>query len=317
MVILALRAAPAFGQAGTYHWFKFRKDAVTSLYQDEIAKGSIAAVTWTAAAQPHEVGCNGKDGELHIGIFNTGLEDPSNAPSVTESHPEEWGLVAELPDAAAGNGPSTLDTNKTKKVTFTGYLRVWNEGHDHGKIFPSNPHHVLELNPAWKLVAGNDSFDDASLIRPMTGFHGYGASKFRPLLQSITDGNWPLAYQDDTYLCVKLRQEDNFYQLPTIAQETHQATGGHTATVDVYSDSAYQHRRYQHLRCITVNGSAYDDKWHKNHKDFLLGFFSVNLKKCLDESTGPHTKTDAVTIADALEFFVFGTATGQAVASCP
>jgi hypothetical protein len=148
---LVLPAVAAFAQAGSYHWFKFRKDAIPSLYQGDIAVASIAATTWTAAASAHDTSCNGNDGELHIGIFNAGLADPSSCVSVTDTEPDNWGQVAELPEAALGNGPATLDSLKGQPQTFTGYLRVWDEGHDHGQVFQSNPHHVFEVHPILKV----------------------------------------------------------------------------------------------------------------------------------------------------------------------
>ena len=38
----------------------------------------------------------------------------------------------------------------------------------------------------------------------------------------------------------------------------------------------------------------------------LLGFFSVNLKKALDGSSGANSKANAVPVKDAVEFFVLG-----------
>ena len=51
-------------------------------------------------------------------------------------------------------------------------------------------------------------------------------------------------------------------------------------------------------------------------KAFLLGFFSVNLKKAMDASGEAGSEDDAVPVKEALEFFVFGEAVNSAVVSC-
>jgi hypothetical protein len=48
----------------------------------------------------------------------------------------------------------------------------------------------------------------------------------------------------------------------------------------------------------------------------VLGFFSVNLRKALDESAGATSENDAKPVASAVEFFVFGFPEGSAVAVC-
>jgi hypothetical protein len=79
-------------------------------------------------------------------------------------------VVFELPDATGGNGPSRLDTAKGKEVTFNGYFRLWNEGHWQGPIAPSNPHHVLEVHPAWGFTFQGGSFENKQLVRTMASF---------------------------------------------------------------------------------------------------------------------------------------------------
>lgn len=49
---------------------------------------------------------------------------------------------------------------------------------------------------------------------------------------------------------------------------------------------------------------------------FLLGFFSVNLKKAMDAAGGADTQAEAVPVKEAVELFVFGLALNSAVISC-
>lgn len=51
-------------------------------------------------------------------------------------------------------------------------------------------------------------------------------------------------------------------------------------------------------------------------KVFLLGFFSINLKKAVQEAQGTNSESNAVSVKHAVEFFVFGIATQGAVSSC-
>jgi hypothetical protein len=300
-------------------WYRFRKTFINSTYQNGVAFGSVTATAWAAAATIHPTKCGGKDGELHIGVFDAGIDTgtfggPPSAPIGSDS---DWGLVAELPDANAGAGPSTLDGIKTETVTFTGFVRVWDEGHGTGQVFPSNPHHVLEVHPVWAFQgAGGTSFEDRELIRAMAGYQGYGATKFKPVLKAVHDGEWPLVYQDTDFLYVQLRKADNFYQLPVTVQNVSSISSGHEATVDVYSDRNFQILRYEGLRCLTVTGSDYDNQWEHGTSDFLLGFFSVNLKKCLEQSAGASDEASAVAVPQAVELFVFGHATKSALAAC-
>lgn len=63
---------------------------------------------------------------------------------------------------------------------------------------------------------------------------------------------------------------------------------------------------------MTADGSPIDDAPKVWQKTFLLGLFSVNLKKAMDASEGAGSEDDAVFVGRALEFFVFG----PAVATC-
>jgi hypothetical protein len=71
----------------------------------------------------------------------------------------------------------------------------------------------------------------------------------------------------------------NSFQLPVIVRRVRGISGGHEVTVDVYSDQAFRHNVYQGLRCITAGGSPVDGTLRANQRIFLLGIFSINLKK--------------------------------------
>src|SRR5207249_810001 len=105
------------------------------------------------------------------------------------------------------------------------------------------------------------------------------------------------------------------FQLPVIVRSASAITGGHEVLADVYSDKARTNKLFENLRCITIDGSPIDGALQADQKIFLLGFFSVNLKRGLDGSSGAISAQDAVAVPDALEFLVFGKATRPAVKS--
>jgi hypothetical protein len=84
----------------------------------------------------------------------------------------------------------------------------------------------------------------------------------------------------------------------------------------VFSDKAISKLVYSGLTAVTADGSPIDDTLKVGQKTFLLGFFSVNLKKAMDDSGGAGSEEEAVSIKDALEFFVVGAAASSAIASC-
>jgi hypothetical protein len=93
-------------------------------------------------------------------------------------------------------------------------------------------------------------------------------------------------------------------------------SGGHEWTLDVYSNQAITNLIYSGLTAVTADGSPIDDTLKVGDETFLLGFFSVNLKKAMDASEGADFQAEAVHVKDALEFFVFGEALNSAVKSC-
>jgi hypothetical protein len=215
--------------------------------------------------------------------------------------------VFELPDAKAGKGPGTLAKHVGDTVTFDGYFRVWNEGHWKGQVHPSNPHHVFEVHPAWRFTFQGGSFDEPSLIRMMTGYRGYGLSKYEKVLDEV--GDWLKAYQDGDFLFVQLQDASNFFQLPVEITDTSVIDGGTALTLDVYSSNQYKRLVYEGLRGIAVDGATLGAELAVGDRLTLLGFFSVNLKTALDAiPTSASSPGLAWSVKEALEFVVFGKA---------
>jgi hypothetical protein len=201
-----------------------------------------------------------------------------------------------------------------KPIAFHGYLRVWNEGHDVGAVHPSNPHHVLEVHSAWGIQSGGASIDNPGTISPMASFSGYGASKFVPLLASISHSL--VVAEDSDHIYVQLLLADNFYQLPVRVKEIRRVTGGSEATVDVYSAPGKPQPVYTDLKVIVVDGTNIASQLAPGQKTILLGFFSVNLRKAMSAAQGHQGMSNSVPGISALEFFTFGIPKQAAVSEC-
>jgi hypothetical protein len=260
LMLVTLVCAPVVGLSaspeGQRVWFKFNKAFINANYATGEALGTVKAQTWGAAKNVHSTKCGGDDGELHVGALDGGLSLPtSQTPLSGKAFADDgdWGLVFELPDAKAGKGPATLKKLTKKTVTFTGYFRVWNEGHWKMAVHPSNPHHVFEVHPAWQFTFQGGSFDEPSLIRTMTGYRGYGLSKYEKVLDEV--GDWLKAYQRNDFLFVQLQDASNFFQLPVEITDTSDIDGGTALTLDVYSSNQYKRLVYEGLRGITVDGA--------------------------------------------------------------
>ena len=329
-LVTLLFVQPAFPQ-GTARWFAFNKKFIESHFPQDSAFGSVAATGWAAAGTIHRIECGGEDGELHIGAFNPNIivnndEMPVSSPR-NENDPG-WGIVSEFPNARRGNGPM-LFSQATGSITFTGYLRLWNEGHDHGQVNPSNPHHVLEVHPAWAFVSDNSiTFDNRALVDVIENsnpnanrrfFGGFGASKFRPMLQDIRDRKIIFAFQDAENVFVQLPQFSNFFQLPVTVRSFKKVTGGHQIVLDVFSDKNHTTLIYSALHGITADDTPIDNALGHSLKTgdqtFLLGFFSINLGKAMELSANAASENGKVSAKRALEFFVFSKAMGPAVSS--
>lgn len=185
-VALILFSAPALGQI---KWYKFDKRFIEQHYQqDGSAFGVLKASAVHPAQNVHPIDCGGNDGELHIGIAENSLGNGTTPISAfAQENDSQFGIVAEPPNVKRGTSFFTkVEATEGKPAFFFGYFRLWNEGHDVTPIFPSNPHHVLEVHPAWGIRSGDFIIKPRpAVIFAMPGFSGYGASKFVPVLQSV------------------------------------------------------------------------------------------------------------------------------------
>lgn len=311
--VLILFSVPASCQI---KWYKFDKHFIEQHYQqDGSAFGVLKASAVHPAQNVHSINCGGNDGELHIGIAESGLGN-GNIPvsAFAQESDSQFGMVAEPPNVKSGSPfDKGVEAMEGKPAAFFGYFRLWNEGHDVTPIFPSNPHHVLEVHPAWGISSGSFIVKPRpAVIFSIPGFSGYGASKFVPVLQSV--GQWLRVAEDNKFVYVRLVKADNFYQLPvTVKQVKTIANGaGVAALVDVFSDAAHQKLVYPNLTVVTAFDDPLASRLQPNWSSFLLGFFSINLRKAEVIASG-HGQSDAVPAPGALEFFAFGVPLQQAV----
>lgn len=297
-------------------WYKFDRDFINAKYSDS-AIGTLSFTASHPAKNVHASTCGGKDAELHIGMTLAEVQLSNSQMPLSDSpdsDDDDWGVVAELPNAKSGNGQAKLAQLAGQPIEFAGYFRVWDEGHSVGAVHPSNPHHVFEIHPAWGFRGPGVSFMRADLVRPMTTYRGYGATKFKPLFQSLNNEEWPLVFRDGGTLHVGLMKFSNFFQLAVRVKSIKSVSRGHEVKVDVFSNPT--NKVYSGLTVITAIGTPIDGNLSVGQQLFLLGIFSINLKKALDGSDGANSEEDAVAVTDAVEFFAFGRALNPAVKSC-
>jgi hypothetical protein len=297
-------------------WYKFDKRFIEQHYaQDGSAIGQLKASAVHPAKNPHGVDCGGNDGEIHIGISEDALGNASLPISAFADDADSgFGIVAEPPNVKRGTlFLSRVEATEGNPAAFFGYFRLWNEGHDVTQVFPSNPHHVLEVHPVWGIRSTGFIYNPRpAVIFPMTGFSGYGASKFAQMLASVP--GWLQVADDSRFVYVRLLKADNFYQLPVIVKQVKPIANGTgvAALVDVFSDAAHQNPVYQSLTVITAANDQLSSQLRPNWSTFLLGFFSVNLKKAEVIAAG-HGRSAPVSAQGALEFFAFGVPLQKAV----
>jgi hypothetical protein len=313
-IILAFASTTSIAQL---KWYKFDKAFIDSHYsQDEGAIGTLSASSMHPAKNSHTVSCGGNDGELHIGIDEASLRNGQRPVSAFANQSDsDFGMVAEPPNIKRGPFLNAIENADGQRAAFFGYFRLWNEGHDSGQIFPSNPHHVLEVHPTWGIRSSSFNFAPRpTVIFATPGFSGYGASKFVSVLQSVP--TWLQVAEDQSFVYVRLMKADNFYQLPVTVKEirTFGNGAGVAALVDVFSDSPHQHLVYSNLTVVTAANGPLAPRLQPGWSTFLLGFFSVNLKKAEAVASG-HARSNAVPAARALEFFAFGVPQQKAVSS--
>lgn len=301
-------------------WYKFDKQFIQNNFPADSAIGELQASASRPAGSIHSVSCGGNDGELHVGISGTSILRrntrglPVSAPA-DASDAGDFGIVAEPPNAKSAIR-SKIAGVQDQEIVLHGYYRVWNEGHDVGQIFPSNPHHVLELHPAWSFESGTVSAGSVADVFSMANYQGYGASKFRPLLESLDTDMWLQVAEDDDFVFVQLKRADNFYQLPVTVKQTRDIAGGKEFLVDVFSSGSHARLVRADLPVVVAAGSPVADDMSVDQNTFLLGLFSVNLRKAMTAASG-HAGTDqAVFAPEALEFFAFGLPQRRAVTSC-
>jgi hypothetical protein len=310
LIAYQLSAAPQL------KWFKFKKSFVQQNFFPDSALGELAVSSIHPAKQVHQISCGGDDGELHIGIAETDIERAGTSGLPVSAHAEEvdshFGIVAEPPNASSALA-SVLAANAEEEFRFYGYYRVWNEGHDVGAEPSSNPHHVLEVHPAWGIRFGTQQKVAPNAIFPMPGYQGYGASKFAPLLTSVPQ--WLKVAEDSDFVYVQLVKAENFYQLPVLIKDVHPIQKGIEAVADVYSDSPRTNLIYSNLHVVAAEGTRTASQIAAGQKTYLLGIFSVNLRKAMTAATGHEGAANAVAASEALEFFSFGVPTEAPVST--
>jgi hypothetical protein len=310
-IVIFVSGAPIHAQT---KWYKFDKGFIQSHYGTD---GSAIGVLKVSAIHPaknaHSISCGGNDGELHIGIAETDLGGPVS--SFAQGGDSGFGMVAEPPNVKNGSPFHTqIEDADGSAAAFYGYFRVWNEGHDVGPLHPSNPHHVLEVHPAWGIKSSGFNYAPRpAVIFPMSGFSGYGASKFRPLLGAVS--SWLRVAEGGNSVYVQMAKAENFYQLPVTVKQTRPVANGAgvAALVDVYSDTAHQNLVYQDLTVITAGNSRIATQLHPDWQTYLLGFFSINLRKAMEIASGHSGTANAAAAPGALEFFAFGVPLQKAV----
>ena len=315
--------ASAFAQTSSpaAKWYKFSKVFVSEHYSSDSAVGQLEATAVFPNKSVHKITCGGEDGELHMGIAGEAIKwsHPQGIPfsAIATDNDSQFGIVAE-PVNLTSTTNNAAQALSGKGTTFTGYFRLWNEGHDSGTVFPSNPHHVLELHPVWKFDGVSQHFSSPASIRSMTGYQGYGASKFKPILLLLNQEKWLHVYEDADFIYVQLARADNFYQLPVAIKSVRNVTGAVEATVDVFSDEARTKLVLENLRVIANKGSRVATRLSNGEKlKFLLGIFSVNLQVAGTQAKGHKSAQQAVFAPSALEFFTYGVPLEHAVKAGP
>ena len=222
-------------------WFAFDPDFIRARYRSaDLAFGSFTVSDEWRVSLKHGETCSGEDAEVHVGSYedHLGLADtevPFSSP--VDGERIAWGTVIEPPNVTAAER-SELKKLEGTSTTFDGYLRVWNEGHfehekDRNPDGSSNPNHVLELHPAWRMTAPKGVTRTYSL-QAMDEYSGYGLSKLKTILGGFASRTWPTMYQDADTLYVHLPKgqpyQSNFFQLPVVIRSVTASVSG-SATV--------------------------------------------------------------------------------------
>lgn len=321
--------APDSHHEGGAVWARFDHTFVERHFAGDLAFSSLTFDGQWRASLPHrmpqnKISCSGDDGEIHVGAYEGHVEFASNEQPFSRLDSEQtvaWGIVAEPPNAT-NDDSDVLEDLEGSRVTFTGYMRVWNEGHydDQKKPNPngwSNPNHLLELHPAWHMASDDEGSEDYDFTAtaPMTRYAGYGMSKATSIFNAVTQGTWPRAYNTSGQLHLLMGEESNFHQLPVRIGSVEASNDGIILRADVCVAVGCSGNQfvYRNLRLITRSDSQELKPFKTGEITELLGIFSVHLGKARQLAGTASTEAGAVAVGDALEFYVFGRAKNKAV----
>ena len=141
---------------------------------------------------------------------------------------------------------------------------------------------------------------------PMTNYAGYGLSKAVPMLTAIAGGGWPRAHVSGNQLHVFLSHESNFYQMPMRIISVQTLNNGLVLRADVCANlKCTGNPVYRNLRLIAREGSFNGDMVAQGEVVEFVGIFSVHLGKARQLAGGATSQANAVSVADAVEFYVF------------
>lgn len=314
---------PSSANDATGTWFRFDQDFVTRHFSNDLAFSSVTFSGEWRASLPHRSSCGGKDGEIHVGAYEPEIEFAQNErpfSRVVGHQTVAWGIVAE-PANATSDDSAILEDLEGTRATFTGYMRVWNEGHFDDEKKPkvggsSNPNHVVELHPAWHMAADDEAAEDYAFqpTAPMTGFAGYGLSKAAPMLTAIASGGWPRAHVTGGQLHVFLSHESNFYQIPVRITSVQASNDGYQMRADVCSNLTCNGQPVlRNLRLIARADSFEGKPVAQGNVAEFVGIFSVHLGRARQLAGAASSEANAVAVTDAIEFFVFSRAGKRAV----
>ena len=307
-------------------WFAFDPDFIRARYRSpDLAFGSFTVSDEWKISSIHGENCSGEDAEVHVGVYEdrlglTDAEMPFSSPVLDERI--AWGTVIEPPNVSPGEHKQLKELQNTP-ATFDGYLRVWNEEHhshekDRNPEGSSNPNHVLELHPSWRMMTPKGVTRTYSLTA-MEDYHGYGLTKLVPLFKGFAAKKWPSMYQDADALYIHLPRGDpfrsNFFQVPVLIRSVTAKDDGILMDADVCDkvDCSGTTFLYKALRLVTVPSTEEGAPYFVGEKAELLGIFSVNLRRALDLAPTSETEAGRVVRTEALEFFVYGRAKKVAV----
>jgi hypothetical protein len=132
--------------------------------------------------------------EDHLGLRTT--ETPFSSP--VEGNRIAWGTVIEPPNVTATQA-NELEKREARPSRSRAISACWNEGHfdDETDRRPggfSNPNHLLELHPTWRMQAQDGATRDYD-VQAMSDYGSYGLSKLKTILNGFASLTWPTMYR--------------------------------------------------------------------------------------------------------------------------